>query len=182
MAKIIECIPNVSEGRRTEVVEALVNVVRTVPGVTLLDYSSDASHNRSVITMVGDPDGIEDAAFKLAMAARDNIDLTQHEGEHPRMGAIDVIPFVPIKDVTVAECVELSKKLGERIANELGIPVFLYEDWQLLPTERTSQKFARVSSRVWQKRSTTKSGIPTSAATGFTPQRALSQSAQGPRS
>ena len=133
MAKIIECIPNVSEGRRTEVVEALVNVVRTVPGVTLLDYSSDASHNRSVITMVGDPDGIEDAAFKLAMVARDNIDLTQHEGEHPRMGAIDVIPFVPIKDVTVAECVELSKKLGERIANELGIPVFLYEDSATAP-------------------------------------------------
>ena len=133
MAKIIECIPNVSEGRRTEVVEALVNVVRTVPGATLLDYSSDASHNRSVITMVGDPDGIEDAAFKLAMAARDNIDLTQHEGEHPRMGAIDVIPFVPIKDVTVAECVELSKKLGERIANELGIPVFLYEDSATAP-------------------------------------------------
>ncbi|MDO4567547.1 MAG: glutamate formimidoyltransferase [Clostridia bacterium] len=128
MAKIIECIPNISEGRRTDVVEALVGVIREVPGVTLLDYSSDASHNRSVITMVGDPDGVAEAAFRLAMAARDNIDLTRHEGEHPRMGAIDVIPFVPIKDTTVAECVALSKALGERIAAELSIPVFLYED------------------------------------------------------
>lgn len=128
MAKIVECIPNISEGRRTEVVEACIGVIKEVPGVILLDYSSDPSHNRSVITMVGEPEQVAEAAFRLAKAARDNIDLTVHTGEHPRMGAIDVIPFVPIKEMTVAECVELSKTVGERIANELEIPVFLYED------------------------------------------------------
>ena len=128
MAKIVECIPNISEGRRTEVVEACIGVIKEVPGVILLDYSSDPSHNRSVITMVGEPEQVAEAAFRLAKAARDNIDLTVHTGEHPRMGAIDVIPFGPIKEMTVAECVELSKTVGERIANELEIPVFLYED------------------------------------------------------
>lgn len=133
MAKLVECIPNVSEGRRTEVIESLVGVIKEVPGVVLLDYSSDASHNRSVITMVGDPDSVGEAAFRLAKAARDNIDLSHHTGEHPRMGAIDVIPFVPIKEMSVAECVELSKKVGERIYNELSIPVFLYEESATAP-------------------------------------------------
>lgn len=133
MAKLVECIPNVSEGRRTEVIESLVGVINEVPGVVLLDYSSDASHNRSVITMVGDPDSVGEAAFRLAKAARDNIDLNHHTGEHPRMGAIDVIPFVPIKEMSVAECVELSKKVGERIYNELSIPVFLYEESATAP-------------------------------------------------
>lgn len=133
MAKLVECIPNVSEGRRTEVIESLVGVIKEVPGVVLLDYSSDASHNRSVITMVGDPDSVGEAAFRLAKAARDNIDLNHHTGEHPRMGAIDVIPFVPIKEMSVAECVELSKKVGERIFNELSIPVFLYEESATAP-------------------------------------------------
>ena len=133
MAKLVECIPNVSEGRRTEVIESLVGVIKEVPGVVLLDYSSDASHNRSVITMVGDPDSVGEAAFRLAKAARDNIDLNHHTGEHPRMGAIDVIPFVPIKEMSVAECVELSKKVGERIYNELSIPVFLYEESATAP-------------------------------------------------
>ena len=133
MAKLVECIPNVSEGRRTEVIESIVGVIKEVPGVVLLDYSSDASHNRSVITMVGDPDSVGEAAFRLAKAARDNIDLNHHTGEHPRMGAIDVIPFVPIKEMSVAECVELSKKVGERIYNELSIPVFLYEESATAP-------------------------------------------------
>ena len=133
MAKLVECIPNVSEGRRTEVIESIVGVIKEVPGVVLLDYSSDASHNRSVITMVGDPDSVGEAAFRLAKAARDNIDLNHHKGEHPRMGAIDVIPFVPIKEMSVAECVELSKKVGERIYNELSIPVFLYEESATAP-------------------------------------------------
>ena len=119
MAKLVECIPNVSEGRRTEVIESLVGVIKEVPGVVLLDYSSDASHNRSVITMVGDPDSVGEAAFRLAKAARDNIDLNHHTGEHPRMGAIDVIPFVPIKEMSVAGGVGVCNKLGERVYIEL---------------------------------------------------------------
>ena len=128
MPKIVECIPNFSEGRREDVINGLVEVSKSVPGVTLLDYSSDASHNRSVFTLVGDPEGIKTVAFKLAKFAKENIDLTKHEGEHPRMGAVDVVPFVPIKDVSVEECVAISKEVAEKIASEIGIPVFLYED------------------------------------------------------
>jgi len=128
MAKLIECIPNFSEGRDAEVVNALVESAKSVPGVTLLDHSSDTSHNRSVFTLVGDPDGISEAAFRLCKLASERIDMTKHSGEHPRMGATDVIPFVPIREVSVEECVEISKKVAARVWEELRIPVFLYED------------------------------------------------------
>lgn len=128
MTKIIECIPNFSEGVRTEIIEGFVSVAKAVPGVTLLDYSGDASHNRSVFTLVGDPDGIKTAAFNLAKYAAEHIDLTKHKGEHPRMGAVDVIPFVPIKGATMEDCIQISKEVGEKIAAELNIPVFLYEE------------------------------------------------------
>jgi len=128
MAKLVECIPNFSEGRDEEVINALVNEAKSVPGVTLLDQSSDTSHNRSVLTLVGDPEGIAEAAFRLCKIAAEKIDMTKHSGEHPRMGATDVIPFVPVKDTTMAECVEISKKVAQRIWNELAIPSFLYED------------------------------------------------------
>ena len=95
MAKLVECIPNISEGRRTDVIEAVVDQVRQTAGVTLLDYSSDASHNRTVITFLGSPEGVENAAVALAKKAAELIDLTQHQGEHPRMGAVDVVPYVP---------------------------------------------------------------------------------------
>ena len=128
MAKIVECIPNFSEGRRKDVIEGFVQVSKSLAGVTLLDYSSDENHNRSVFTLVGDPVCLKKAAIQLARYAKENIDLTKHEGEHPRMGAVDVIPFVPIKGITMEECIALSREVGENIANELGIPVFLYED------------------------------------------------------
>ena len=128
MAKLMECIPNISEGRRMELVEEFAEIVRAVPGVTLIDYSSDASHNRSVFTFLGDPEQVMEAAFRFAQHAVEKIDLRVHEGEHPRMGAVDVIPFVPIRDMDMAECVELSKALGKRIADELDLPVFLYEE------------------------------------------------------
>lgn len=133
MSKIMECIPNISEGRRKEVIEAVADEIRSTPGVTLLDYSSDESHNRSVFTLLGDPVQVSEAAFKLAKKAEELIDLNVHHGEHPRMGAVDVIPFVPIKEMDSKECVELSVKLAERIANELDIPVFLYEDSATAP-------------------------------------------------
>ena len=128
MAKIVECIPNISEGRNMEVVEAVVNEVRSTPGVTLLNVSSDPNHNRSVITFLGSPEGVADAAVKLAKKAAELIDLTKHVGEHPRMGAVDVCPFVPVKEITTEECVALSKEVGKRIWEEAGMPVFLYED------------------------------------------------------
>ena len=128
MAKIVECIPNISEGRNMEVVEAVLNEVRSTPGVTLLDHSSDPNHNRTVITFLGSPEGVAEAAVKLAKKAAELIDLTKHVGEHPRMGAVDVCPFVPVKEITTEECVALSKEVGKRIWEEAGMPVFLYED------------------------------------------------------
>ena len=128
MAKIVECVPNISEARRPEVVEAVVDEVRGTPGVTLLDYSSDMSHNRTVITFFGSPEGAAEAAVRLAKKAAELIDLREHEGEHPRMGAVDVIPFIPIKEMTTEETVELSKQVAERVWKEAGIPVFLYEE------------------------------------------------------
>ena len=127
MAQIIESIPNISEGRNQDIIEACVDQIRTTPGCTLLDYSSDESHNRSVITYIGDAKGIEEASVKLEKKAAELIDLTKHQGEHPRMGAVDVMPLLPIKDCTTDDCVELSKKIGKRIAEEAGVPVFLYE-------------------------------------------------------
>ncbi|MCL2206320.1 MAG: glutamate formimidoyltransferase [Treponema sp.] len=127
MAKIVECIPNFSEGCNQEIIDALVEAGKSVPGVTLLDHSSDTSHNRSVFTLVGDPKGIAEAAFKLCKLASEKIDMTKHKGEHPRMGATDVIPFVPIQDVSVEECVEISKAVAQKMWDELKIPSFLYE-------------------------------------------------------
>ncbi len=127
MAKIIESIPNISEGRNQEIIEACVDQIRNTPGCTLLNYSSDPSHNRTVITYMGSPEGCEEASVKLAKKAVELIDLTKHEGEHPRMGCVDVMPFVPIKEATMEECVELSQRVGKRIAEEADLPVFLYE-------------------------------------------------------
>jgi glutamate formiminotransferase len=127
MAQIIESIPNISEGRNQEVIEAVVDQIRTTPGCTLLNYSSDPNHNRTVITYIGDAKGVEEASVKLAKKAVELIDLTKHTGEHPRMGCVDVMPFVPIKEATMEECVELSKRVGQRIAEEADLPVFLYE-------------------------------------------------------
>lgn len=136
MARIIECVPNCSEGRNKEVIEYIADAVRKVPGVVITDYSSDESHNRSVFTIVGDPDQMAEAAFQFAKACVEKIDMTKHEGAHPRMGAVDVIPFTPVKDVPMEECIELSKKVAERIWNELGMPVTLYEESCTAPHRR----------------------------------------------
>lgn len=128
MAKLVECIPNFSEGRNQSVIDGLADVAKSVPGCTLMDVQSDATHNRCVFTLVGSPEGIEEVAFQLCKKAAETIDMTKHEGAHPRMGATDVIPFVPTVGMTVAECVEISKRVAQRIWEELKIPSFLYED------------------------------------------------------
>jgi glutamate formiminotransferase len=127
MRKIIECIPNFSEGRRVEVIDQIVAAIRAIPGATLLDQESDPNHNRSVVTFVASPNRAVDAAIAGARKAAELIDLNKHSGEHPRMGATDVIPFVPISGVTMDECVSLARECGERMWNELQIPVYLYE-------------------------------------------------------
>lgn len=125
--KLVECVPNFSEGRRPDVVDQIRGAIAGVQGVTVLDVSSDESHNRSVITFVVPVERAVEAAFAGIRVARDTIDLTRHQGEHPRMGATDVVPFVPLEGTTMEECVELARRLGERVGSELEIPVFLYE-------------------------------------------------------
>ena len=143
MVKIVECIPNISEGRRLEVVEEILAEVRQVPGVTLLDYSSNADHNRTVISMIGEPEKVLEAVWRLIVKASETIDLDQHQGEHPRMGATDVVPFVPIRGMSMEECVDLANALGERVGRELAIPVFLYEKAATKPERRNLAEVRR---------------------------------------
>ncbi|MFD3156178.1 glutamate formimidoyltransferase [Haloimpatiens sp. FM7330] len=127
MAKLVECIPNFSEGRNKEVIEKIVDGVRKTEGVKLLDYSSDASHNRSVVTFIGTPEDVEKAMVNMAGLAYENIDMRNHTGAHPRMGAVDVVPFVPISGVSMDECVEIANRVGKSIGEKFNIPVYLYE-------------------------------------------------------
>ncbi len=136
MDRIVECVPNFSEGRRGEVIEAISEAIREVPGVKLLDCQSNPSHNRSVLTFVGEPEAVKEAAFRGAKRAAELINMEEHRGEHPRIGAADVIPFIPISGVTMEECVELARELGRRIAEELEIPVYLYEEAATRPERR----------------------------------------------
>jgi glutamate formiminotransferase len=128
MRSIIECVPNVSEGRRPEVVEAIVAAVRAVKGVRVLDAQSDRDHNRSVLTLAGDRETLPRAVLQLFEAALSRIDLRTHQGEHPRMGAVDVVPFVPIEGATMDDCVALAREVGEQAARSFDLPIFLYEE------------------------------------------------------
>jgi len=136
--KLVECIPNfsVSQQKDPAAFQALVDTAQAAPGCTLLDVQTDGSHNRCVFTMVGAPEAMGEAAFQLCKKASEVIDLRRHQGQHPRMGATDVIPFVPQMDMTVEECVTLSKEVARRIWEELGIPSFLYEDSASTPKRR----------------------------------------------
>src|SRR5688572_23247838 len=125
-APLVACVPNFSEGRNRETLDALRAAITNVPGTHVLDVQADASHHRSVFTFVARPDVAVEAAFRAMRVASERIDITRHQGEHPRMGATDVVPFVPVRDVTMDECVALARRLAERAAAELGIPIFLY--------------------------------------------------------
>src|SRR5437867_5892277 len=127
MNRIVECVPNFSEGRRSEVVDAIVQAITSVANVYLLGREMDLDHNRAVITVAGSPESIGEAAIRGVEVAMRHIDLTQHRGEHPRIGAADVIPFVPIRGVSLAECVDIAKNTGREIAHRFKIPVYFYE-------------------------------------------------------
>lgn len=128
LKKIVECVPNFSEGRNREVMDAILAPFKNKEGVVLLDYSNDEDHNRMVVTLVGEPEPLKTAVIEAVKVAVAKIDLNKHRGQHPRMGAVDVIPFIPIKDVTKEEAIELSNEVGKVIGEEIGVPVFLYED------------------------------------------------------
>lgn len=128
MTEIVECVPNFSEGRSKEIIEAILEEIKNVKDVHLLDYEMDADHNRSVVTFIGKPEAVKKAAFAAAEKAAELIDMEKHKGEHPRIGATDVIPFIPISNVTMKECAALARELGKEIAEKLNIPVYFYEE------------------------------------------------------
>jgi len=127
MNKIVECVPNFSEGRDLEKVERIVNVFRAKENVKLLDYSADKDHNRMVVTVIGEPEAMKNSIIEAVGIAIEIIDLTKHEGQHPRMGAVDVIPFIPIKNMTIDEADVLAKEVGKTLAEKYRLPVYFYE-------------------------------------------------------
>jgi len=141
--QIVECIANFSDARRPQVIEAIMQSITSVPGVTLLDRHSDLDHNRTVITFVGEPEGVEESAFRAIAKAAELINLDEHTGEHPRIGASDVVPFVPIKGLSMAECVQIARRLGQRVGDQLGIPVYLYEEAATRPERKNLENIRR---------------------------------------
>jgi glutamate formiminotransferase len=136
LMKLVECVPNVSDGRRLEVISAIRAAVEEVAGVYILDLHADSAHNRSVLTFVGGPAEVAEAAFRCVARAAELINMEHHRGEHPRMGATDVLPFVPLGQTTMAECIDLARRLGRRIGQELDVPVYLYYEAATRPERR----------------------------------------------
>jgi glutamate formiminotransferase len=136
MKNIVECVPNFSEGRNRTTIDAIAGSIRGVPGAKLLNVEPDKDYHRTVVTFVGEPGAVGEAAFQAAKTAAELIDMRQHAGEHPRIGATDVVPFVPVAGVSMEECVALANAFGKRVAEELGIPVYLYEEAARTPERR----------------------------------------------
>ncbi|MGP0591547.1 glutamate formimidoyltransferase [Nitrospira sp. T9] len=133
MDRLVECVPNVSEGQDKAVLALLTERIQSVPNVDLLDLHMDPDHHRSVFTLAGEPEAMATALFQFIQEAQHRIDLRRHQGQHPRIGAVDVVPWIPLRGVTVEECAKYAKDLGRRVGQELGIPVFLYEQAALVP-------------------------------------------------
>ena len=136
MKKIIECVPNFSEGRNLEKIERIVNSFRGKDGVKLLNYQSDIDHNRLVVTVVGEPNPLKTALMEALGLAIEVIDMRKHKGQHPRMGAIDVLPFIPVKNVSMTEVVDISRKVAKEVSEKYNLPVFLYEESATRPERR----------------------------------------------
>jgi glutamate formiminotransferase / 5-formyltetrahydrofolate cyclo-ligase len=143
MARLIESVPNISEGRRPEVVDAAVAALRAIPGLRVLDVQSDRDHNRSVLTVAGDDDALFQGLLGLFAVAVERIDLRQHQGEHPRLGAVDVVPFIPIEGASMADCVALARRLAEAVAERHAVPIFLYEEAATAPHRRNLEDIRR---------------------------------------
>ena len=140
---VIECVPNISEGRRTEVIQRLADSLKAVPGLSVLDVQSDAAHNRSVFTLAGDADAMAAGIPRLIEGAMAAIDLRSHRGEHPRMGAVDVVPFIPIEGVTMEACVQLAKSIAADVASRFSLPVYLYEEASSNPARKNLEDIRR---------------------------------------
>ncbi len=143
MPKIVQCVPNFSEGRDSTKIERIIDAFRGKAGVKLLDYSSDKDHNRTVVTLVGEPQAVKQAVVAAVGVAKAEIDMTQHEGQHPRMGAVDVVPFIPIKEMTIEECVDLAKETASEMQAQHGVPSFLYEKAASAPHRQNLAKLRK---------------------------------------
>src|SRR5450755_2684154 len=143
MKRIVECVPNFSEGRDTAKIDAIIAAMREVPGVYLLDRESDSDHNRSVVTLAGEPEAVAEAALRGVGKAAELIDLTRHTGAHPRMGATDVVPFIPIEGVTIEDCVAMARHVGAEIWKRYQIPVYLYEAAASSPERQNLENIRR---------------------------------------
>jgi glutamate formiminotransferase/formiminotetrahydrofolate cyclodeaminase len=151
MSRIVECIPNFSEGQRKEVIEAIAAAIRSVPGIRLLGSDPDPDHNRTVVTFVGEPEPVEEAAFRAIAEAQKHINLDHHHGEHPRLGATDVCPFVPVSGVSMAECVAMARRLGERVGRELGLCVYLYAEAATRPEREKLADIRKGEYELWKQ-------------------------------
>ena len=140
MDKIVECVPNFSDGRNPDVWKAIGEAIESVPGALLLDVDPDASYNRVVVTFAGEPDAVVEAAYRATVVARERIDMRTHKGEHPRFGALDVCPFVPVRGVTMGDCAQLARRYGKRVGRELELPVYLYGSAASRPERRNLAK------------------------------------------
>jgi glutamate formiminotransferase len=136
MNKIVECVPNFSEGRNEQTINAIAESIRSVHNVKLLSVEPDKDYNRCVVTFVGEPDGVKEAAYRATKIASELIDMRQHKGEHPRLGATDVVPFIPVSGVTMEDCVRLANEYGKRVAETLHIPIYLYEEAARTPERK----------------------------------------------
>ena len=152
MNKIVECVPNFSEGRDLQKIDRIVAPFRGRQGVKLLDYSNDEDHNRLVVTVVGEPEPLREAVLEAIGVAVQLIDLNRHQGQHPRMGAVDVVPFIPIKNVSMEEAVALSKEVGAEVAKRYNLPVFLYEKSASAPHRGILRLSVRENSRGWRRK------------------------------
>ena len=157
--RIVECVPNFSEGRDQTTVRALGDAVESVPGVWLLDQTMDRDHHRSVLSFAGEPDAVVEAAFRAIRVATDLIDLRKHKGVHPRVGATDVVPFVPLRGATMQDCIHLAKRLGQRVGTELEIPVFLYE--------QAATALRSCPARIGPSRRASRAGLPDGLRSGL---------------
>ena len=151
MQHLVECVPNFSNGRDPQIYGSIANTIRSVPGISVLDVSADPDHNRTVITFVGAPASVEEAAFQAIELAAQLIDLDQHTGEHPRIGATDVCPFIPVRGVSMADCVALAQRLGQRVGDELGITVYLYGEAATRPQRESLSAIRKGQYELWKQ-------------------------------
>jgi len=159
--QLMECVPNFSEGRRAEVIEAIVHPFRKRKGCALLDYRADVDHNRLVVSLAGEPRPIQEALLEAAGVAISHIDMERHRGGHPRVGAVDVIPFIPLQNMTMEECVKLARSFGRRYYEETGVPVYFYEEAAVRPERKRLEVIRKGQYEALN--STPRQGLPSSA-------------------